>query len=179
MHNIQEAYIVGEIGKNFHRIDAALEDPQADHQFSIVEIEGIVSNHTLAILIDPGATLSYISPRMVELCKLTKVKHAKPWLVQLATGAKGKVTDFIINYEVQLQDHKTKIDLNIFPLGSYDMIIGMDWLEKNKVVLNYFSNTFTYIAEDQVLRTVRGFPKPISVRQISALQLKKMPKKGP
>ena len=55
-----------------------------------------------------------------------------------STGEKRKVTDFIINYEVQLQDHKTKINLNIFPLGSYDMIIGMDWLEKNKVVLNYF-----------------------------------------
>jgi len=58
------------------------------------------------------------------------------------------------------------------------MIIGMDWLERNKVVLKYFSKTFTYIAEDQVLRTVRGFPKPISVRKISAMQLKKFLRKG-
>jgi len=40
-------------------------------------------------------------------------------------------------------------------------------------MLKYFSKTFTYIAEDQVLRTIRGFPKPISVRQIYAMQLKK------
>ena len=98
--------MVGEIGKNFHRINASLEDWQSDPQFAIVEIEGTVSNHTIFVLIDLGATLSYISPRTMELCQLTRVKHAKPWLVQLAIGAKRKVTDFIINCEVQLQDHE-------------------------------------------------------------------------
>ena len=143
LHNIQEASMVQEIGKNYHRINAALEDRQVDHQSAIVEIEGTISNHTLAILIYPRATLSYITPRMMDIFQLTKVKHAKPWLVQLATGAKRKVTDFIVDCEVELQDHKTKIDLNILPLGYYDMIIGMDWLERNKVVLNSFSKTFT------------------------------------
>ena len=137
-----------------------------------MEIEGIVLNHAISVLIDPRATLSYISLGTVELCKIAKEKHVRPWWVQLATGAKRKVTDYVTNCEIQLQDHKTKIDLNILPLGSYDMIIGMDWLEKNKVVLNCYEKTFTYIAEDQVLRTVRGLPKPVSVRQISAMQLK-------
>ena len=63
LHNLQEASTVGEIGKNYHKIHAALEDRQADHQSAIVEIEGIISNHALAILIDPGATLSYIPQR--------------------------------------------------------------------------------------------------------------------
>ena len=58
LHNIQEASTVGEIGKNYHRINAALEYQQVDHQSTIVEIEGTVSNHTLAILIDLGANLS-------------------------------------------------------------------------------------------------------------------------
>ena len=117
LHSIQEASTIGEIGKNFHRINAALEDRQADHQSAIVEIEGTISNHTISILIDQGATLSYISPRTVELCQLNSVKHEKPWMVQLATGEKRKVTNFIINYEVQLRDHKTKINLNVFFFG--------------------------------------------------------------
>ena len=173
LHNLQEASTVGEIGKNYQKIHAALEDRQVDHQSTIVEIEGIISNHTLAILIDPGSTLSYITPRMMELCQLTKVRHVKPWLVQLATRAKMKVTNFIASCEVELQGNKTRINLNILPLGSYDMIIGMDWLERNKVILNCVSKTFTYIAEDQILRTVKGIPKPVSVRQIYAMQLKK------
>jgi len=94
LHSVQEASIVGEIGRNFHNINAALEDQQVDHQSTIVEIEGIVSNHAISVLIDPGATLSYISPRTVELCQLTRVKHEKPWLVQLATRGKKKGNKF-------------------------------------------------------------------------------------
>ena len=70
--------------------------------------------------------MSCNTPKMMELYQRTKVKHVKPWVVQLATGAKRKVTSFIADCEVKLQDHKTRIDLNILPLGSYDMIIGMD-----------------------------------------------------
>ena len=100
----------------------------------------------------------------MELCQLTKVKHTKPWLVQLATGAKRKVNDFIDDCEFKIQGHKTKINWTVLPLGSYDMIIGMDWLENYKVVLNYFTKTFTYIVEDQILQTVYGILKPVSVR---------------
>ena len=94
LHSVQEASTVGEISRNFHNINVALEDQQVEHQSTIVEIEGIVSNHAISILIDPGATLSYISPRTVELCQLTRVKHEKPWLVQLAIRGKKKGNKF-------------------------------------------------------------------------------------
>ena len=68
--------------------------------------------------------------------------------------------------------------MNVFPLGSYDMIFGMDWLEKYKVVLNCFDKTFTYVAEDKIVTEVRDLSKPISLRKISALQLRKCLRKG-
>ena len=53
-------------------------------------------NQTLVtILIDEGASLSYIEPTMVEKCKLPIEKFENSWLVQLATGAKRKVTCFV------------------------------------------------------------------------------------
>ena len=39
----------------------------------------------------------------------------------------------------------THANVNILPLGSYDMLIGMDWLEENKFLLNCFDKTFTCI----------------------------------
>ena len=68
--------------------NAALEDRQVDHQATMVEIEGKILNTYISILIDPGACRSYVSPKIVDVCKLGKVKHDKPWLVQLATGTK-------------------------------------------------------------------------------------------
>ena len=54
----------------------------------MVEIEGNISNTSISVLIDPGACQSYVSPQIVETCKLGIVKHEKLWLVQLATGMK-------------------------------------------------------------------------------------------
>ena len=52
------------------RISAALEKQQVDHQTSMVEIEGMIKDKPISILIDPGASLSYGSPIILELYKL-------------------------------------------------------------------------------------------------------------
>jgi hypothetical protein len=57
-------------------------------------------------------------------------------------------------------------------LGSYDILIGMDWLDKHRDVLDCHNKTFTCIDKEGKKSTVKGVPRPISVRDISALQLK-------
>jgi hypothetical protein len=52
------------------QIYAALDNKQADHQASVVEMEGMITNHLVSILIDPGSNLSYIAPKAVDKCKL-------------------------------------------------------------------------------------------------------------
>ena len=80
----------------------------------MVEIEGMIKKRQpISILIDPGASLSYISPIIVELCKLVPEKFDKSWLIQLATGTKRKVTSFFNNCELLMNDLITLADLNI------------------------------------------------------------------
>ena len=52
----------------------------------------------------------------------------------------------------------------------------MDWLEKHRLVLNYFDKTFTCINNDGNLISVKEITT--AVRQISALQLKRAIRKG-
>ena len=56
----------------------------------MVEIEGKILNTSISILIDLDAFRSYVSPKIVDFCKIDKVKHDKPWLAQLAIGTKHK-----------------------------------------------------------------------------------------
>ena len=79
------------------RINATLESQHPDHQTSMVEIEGMIQNKIVSILIDPGASLSYVSPNIEEKCNLHLKKFEKYWLVQLATGTKRKVVNYIEN----------------------------------------------------------------------------------
>jgi predicted aspartyl protease len=178
IQNIQEASTIGDIGKSIHRINAALDDRQTNHQSTIVEIEGKIHDRKVSILIDPGASLSYITPSLVDSCKLEKVKHSKSWLVQLATTAKRKVTEFISDCKLEISGHDTKVNLNILPLGSYDILIGMDWLEMHKFLLDYYEKSFTYKDESDITRTIKGICKIVSIRKISTLQLKKCIRKG-
>ena len=68
--------------------------------------------------------------------------------------------------------------LNVLPLGSYYILIGMDWLEAHRVKLDCYKKTFEHMDEEGHPRVVRGIPKVVSVRQISAMQLKKLCKEG-
>jgi hypothetical protein len=58
------------------------------------------------------------------------------------------------------------------------MIIGMDWLEQKKVVLDCYTKVLSYKDNLGTARTTQGIPKPVSVRQVLAMQLKKCIRKG-
>ena len=63
------------------QIYAAVDNKQADHQASVVEMQGMITNHLVSILIDPGSNLSYITPKVVDKYKLQPPKHTKPWFL--------------------------------------------------------------------------------------------------
>jgi hypothetical protein len=72
----------------------------------------------------------------------------------------------------------TREDLNILPLGSYDCLIGMDWLDQHHAILDCHNKAFTCLDEEGSLRKVQGIPRVVTIREISALQLKKCYRKG-
>jgi hypothetical protein len=144
----------------------------------VVEIEGKINNTRISILNDHGATLSYITPGIVDSNKIKKTIHAKSWLVQLARRTKRKVFDFIFDYKFSVGSQKIKKNLNILSLGSYDIIIRMDWLERHKAVLYCYEKSFKYKDKNDTTREVQGIQKLISVRQVSAMQFKKCMRKG-
>ena len=125
---------VGDPARTMLKINASLENRQENYQTSMVEVEGKLNQIHISILIDIGASLSYISLELVEKCKLSVENFAKSWLVQLATSAKRKVISFVKNCTVKMDQFETSVKLNVLPLVSYDMLIGMDWLEQNRVV---------------------------------------------
>ena len=54
--------------------------------------------------------------------------------------------------------------LNVIPLGSYDVLIGMDWLTTHRVVLDCYNKTYTCLDEEGNRVTVKGIHRPISLR---------------
>ena len=120
-------------------------------------------------MIDPSYTHSYITPRVVDICAFKKVKHRKTWLVQLATGTKRKVSEVVEKCPLIMNGLITCVNMNVLPLGSYDVLIRMDWLEAHKVKLDHYNKTFECRDEEGNPVVVKSILKVISVRQVSAM----------
>ena len=114
----------------------------------MIEVEGMINNQTIAILIDSGASHIYIDPKMVESLNFPRIKHGKSWLVQLATRAKRKVNDMVKSCTMEMNGMNSRAYLNIFPLGSSDYLIGMDWLDQNHAILDCHNKVFTFLDEE-------------------------------
>ena len=133
IYNIQEEETVSQVLRVVPGIYAALKNRQEDHQSTMVEFAGKIGQQSISILIDPGSTHSYITPRVVYICAFKKLKHSKSWLVQLSTGTKRNISEVVENFPLGMDGLDTYADLNVLPLGSYDVLIGMDWLEVHRV----------------------------------------------
>ena len=57
----------------------------------------------------------------------------------------------------------TVVDLNIIPLGSYHVLIGMDWLESHCAILDCRGKTITCLNDEGQQAVVKGIPRPISL----------------
>ena len=56
-----------------------------------------------------------------------------------------------------MNQFETFVKINVLNLGSYDMLIGMDWLEQHRVVLNCFNKTFTCVNNEGEIVTEHEF----------------------
>ena len=81
LHNVQQAETMEDMGSRIPRIYAALDNKQAEYQSHMIEVEGMIKNQPFTILVDSGASHSYIDPRVVESLHLIRSKHEKSWLV--------------------------------------------------------------------------------------------------
>ena len=82
-----------------------------------------------------------MAPQTIDKCKLQPIRHVKLRLVQLATGTKIRVAEVIPTCQFIMGGLPTRATLNIIPLGSYDLLIGMDWLADYKTKLDCYHKT--------------------------------------
>ena len=64
-----------------------------------------------------------------------------------------------MDFPIEFNGPLTKSNLNVLPLGSYDALIGMDWMENHRAKADYYEKFLECIDEEGRMRLVRGNPK--------------------
>lgn len=83
----------------------------------------------LLVLMDSGSSHSFLSAQVAaHVHGLTPLQ--RPLTVQVANGAQLQCTHELTNAVWSLSGCDFTSSLRVLPLQKYDLIVGMDWLEK-------------------------------------------------
>ncbi|GKA30280.1 putative reverse transcriptase domain-containing protein [Tanacetum coccineum] len=104
----------------------ALQDP------NVVTGTFSLNHHYATVLFDSGADFSFISTDFAPLINV-KPSFVNPgYVIEVADGKKVEVDRVIRNCKLELGTSLFTIDLIPLGHGSFDVIVGMDWLSEHK-----------------------------------------------
>ncbi|GKF50126.1 putative reverse transcriptase domain-containing protein, partial [Tanacetum coccineum] len=103
--------------------------------FNVVMGTFLLNNRYAFILFDIGAYRSFVSTSFSSLIDITPTTLDHYYDVELADGKIIRINTIIQGCTLNFLNHPFNIDLMPVELGSFDIIIGMDWLAKYHVVI--------------------------------------------
>ncbi|GJW17109.1 putative reverse transcriptase domain-containing protein [Tanacetum coccineum] len=95
----------------------------------------LLNNHYASILFDTGADRSFISTAFSSLINIAPTPLENSYDVELADGKLVRIDTIIQGCTLNFLNHPFNIDLMPVELGSFDVIIGMDWLRRCHAVI--------------------------------------------
>ncbi|KAI3821252.1 hypothetical protein L1987_08815 [Smallanthus sonchifolius] len=122
---------------------------EAQANTDVVNGTFLMNNHYASILFDTGADKSFVSLDFEPLLAKTRSKLEKTFTVEVADGNTVTIDTIIYDCSLELNKHTFPINLIPMPLGSFDIIVGMDWLSKHHAEVMCFDkckfNPFNHI----------------------------------
>ena len=82
---------------------------------------------------------------------------------------KRKVTELVKDCRLSFNGMDTTVNLNILPLGSHDILIGINWLKSHKAIIDCLHKKNYCMDEKGKIHIVKGIYRPISTHQISVV----------
>ncbi|KAI3821000.1 hypothetical protein L1987_08556 [Smallanthus sonchifolius] len=91
----------------------------------------LVNNQYASILFDTSADRSFMSHKFEPLLAKTRTKLEKTFTVEVADGNPITIDSIIRDCSLELNEHTFPVNLIPMQLGSFDIIVGMDWLSNH------------------------------------------------
>lgn len=93
-----------------------------------VKIKGKLKHKTISILIDSGSTHNFISQGLVKQLKLPTTP-CSVFNICVANGEKLTCSSKVSSLSWQMEDKLFEAEVNVIPLGGYDLILGVKWMK--------------------------------------------------
>nr|GEW37242.1 hypothetical protein [Tanacetum cinerariifolium] len=125
-------------GRNGARGQAyALRDGDQNLRPNVVTGTFLLNNRYARVLFDSGSDKSFVNINFSRLIDTEPVKVNHSYEVELADGRVVSTNTILRGCALNLVNHIFKIDLMPIELGTFNVIIGMDWLILHDAVIVY------------------------------------------
>nr|GEZ50804.1 putative reverse transcriptase domain-containing protein [Tanacetum cinerariifolium] len=95
----------------------------------------LLNDHYASVLFDSGAERSFVSIEFTPFINISPVALNTSYDVELADGKIVSTNTILCGCTLALFSHMFKINLLPTRLGSFDVIVGMDWLSYHRAVI--------------------------------------------
>ncbi|GJV59386.1 reverse transcriptase domain-containing protein [Tanacetum coccineum] len=112
--------------------DEAVRNESIKKDPNIVTGTFTLNNHFATTLFDYGADYSFVSTTFIPLLGLEPSELGFKYEIEIASGQLVEIDKVIKGCKLEIEGHVFDIDLIPFGHGSFDVIIGMDWLSNYK-----------------------------------------------
>lgn len=102
-----------------------------------VEIDGLQA----WTLWDSGSTTTGVTPAFAEIAKVKIDTLEDPHVLQLGTVGSRSIIKYGADVEMKVAKTAVKTYVDIANFDRYDMIVGTPWMRRNRVVLDFSTNT--------------------------------------
>nr|GEW55497.1 putative reverse transcriptase domain-containing protein [Tanacetum cinerariifolium] len=141
----------------------------------------LVNNHYASVLFDSGVDRSFVSTTFSTLLDIIPVTLDVSYVIELADMRVFETNIILRGCMLGLLGHPFNIDLMPVELGSFDIIIGMDWLANHHAVIVCDEKIVQITYGDEVLifqgdRNGKGKKSKLSI--LSSPKTQKYIKKG-
>lgn len=140
-----------------------------------VQLRALVNNQVMLILVDSGSSHNFLSASMLHRLNIPTTPVA-PLNVKVANGEIIQCTEEVHNLQWWIQGHTSSSNANVIPIGAYDLILGMDWLEAhNPTTCDWVKKWIQFEHQGQMIKLQGVLPsKQEELTEISGEQLLKL-----
>ncbi|GKE45757.1 putative reverse transcriptase domain-containing protein, partial [Tanacetum coccineum] len=119
-----------------------------------------LNNHYATTLFDSGADYSFVSTTFIPLLGIEPSDLGFSYEIKIASGQLVEIDKVIRGCKLEIEGHMFDINLMPFGSGSFDVIIGIDWLSNHKAEIICHEKVVRIpLPNGEVLRVLGERPK--------------------
>ncbi|GKA23272.1 putative reverse transcriptase domain-containing protein [Tanacetum coccineum] len=112
-----------------------IKDTEKQQGPNVVTDTFLLNNRYATVLFESGSDKSFVNTSFSHLININPVRLDTSYEVELADGRVASTNTVLRGCTLNLLNHLFKIDLMPIELGTFDVVIGMDWLVEQDAVI--------------------------------------------